>query len=115
FCLSVILWAMAYYPRLPNTKVVAIENATRNDEAKAADELLQRRVDAKKLETGADLVGVKPVELKDVIAQRVAAAQSEYSIAGRFGHALEPAIRPLGYDWKMGVGLVSAFAAREVF
>ncbi len=45
----------------------------------------------------------------------VAAAQSEYSIAGRLGHAMEPAIRPLGYDWKMGVGLVGAFAAREVF
>ena len=41
--------------------------------------------------------------------------QSEYSIAGRIGHAMEPAIRPLGYDWKMGVGLVAAFAAREVF
>ena len=37
------------------------------------------------------------------------------SIAGRFGHAVEPAIKPLGYDWKMGVGLVGAFAAREVF
>lgn len=37
------------------------------------------------------------------------------SVAGRFGHALEPALRPLGYDWKMGVGLVGAFAAREVF
>jgi ferrous iron transport protein B len=45
----------------------------------------------------------------------VAAAQSDYSFAGRFGHGLEPIIRPLGYDWKMGVGLVAAFAAREVF
>ena len=38
-----------------------------------------------------------------------------HSIAGRFGHLIEPVIRPLGYDWKMGVGLVGAFAAREVF
>jgi len=45
----------------------------------------------------------------------VAAAQSEYSLAGRVGHAMEPALRPLGFDWKMGVGLVGAFAAREVF
>jgi ferrous iron transport protein B len=44
-----------------------------------------------------------------------AAAQVEYSVAGRFGHALEPAVRPLGYDWRIAVGLVSAFAAREVF
>jgi ferrous iron transport protein B len=36
------------------------------------------------------------------------------SYAGRFGHLLEPAIKPLGFDWKIGVGLVSAVAAKEV-
>jgi ferrous iron transport protein B len=38
-----------------------------------------------------------------------------YSAAGRMGKAIEPLIEPLGYDWKMGVGLVASFAAREVF
>jgi ferrous iron transport protein B len=37
------------------------------------------------------------------------------SYAGRVGRALEPAIRPLGFDWKIGVGLIGAFTAREVF
>ena len=37
------------------------------------------------------------------------------SFAGRMGHFIEPAIRPLGYDWKIGVGLIGSFAAREVF
>ncbi len=37
------------------------------------------------------------------------------SYAGRLGRALEPAIEPLGFDWKIGIGLVGAFAAREVF
>src|SRR6185436_2645229 len=45
----------------------------------------------------------------------VKSATLRHSLAGRFGHLIEPAIRPLGYDWKMGVGLVGAFAAREVF
>lgn len=36
------------------------------------------------------------------------------SYAGRFGHFIEPVIQPLGFDWKMGVGLVSAVAAKEV-
>lgn len=40
--------------------------------------------------------------------------QLEYSFAGRIGHAIEPVIEPLGYDWKIGVGLVTSFAAREV-
>jgi len=38
-----------------------------------------------------------------------------HSIAGRMGHALEPVIAPLGYDWKIGIGLIGSFAAREVF
>ena len=34
---------------------------------------------------------------------------------GRAGHVLEPAIKPLGFDWQIGIGLISSFAAREVF
>ncbi len=37
------------------------------------------------------------------------------SYAGVMGHLLEPAIRPLGFDWKLGIALVTSFAAREVF
>lgn len=37
------------------------------------------------------------------------------SAAGRLGHLIEPVIQPLGYDWKIGVGIISSFAAREVF
>ena len=43
------------------------------------------------------------------------AASLEHSYAGRLGKAIEPAIAPLGYDWKIGIGLIGAFAAREVF
>lgn len=39
----------------------------------------------------------------------------EQSYAGMLGKSIEPAIRPLGYDWKMGIALISSFAAREVF
>jgi ferrous iron transport protein B len=38
-----------------------------------------------------------------------------YSFAGRMGRAIEPVIAPLGFDWKMGIGIVTSFAAREVF
>jgi len=46
---------------------------------------------------------------------RVASARLEASYAGHFGKFIEPAIRPLGYDWKIGIALLSSFAAREVF
>jgi ferrous iron transport protein B len=41
--------------------------------------------------------------------------QLSASALGRIGHAIEPAVRPLGYDWKIGVSMVASFAAREVF
>jgi len=37
------------------------------------------------------------------------------SFAGHLGRLIEPAIAPLGFDWKMGIGIISSFAAREVF
>jgi len=43
------------------------------------------------------------------------AAALEHSFGGRLGKALEPALAPLGFDWKIGVGIIGAFAAREVF
>lgn len=44
-----------------------------------------------------------------------ASVRLEQSIAGRAGHLIEPLIKPLGYDWKIGIGLIGSFAAREVF
>ncbi|MFA5058750.1 MAG: ferrous iron transport protein B, partial [Opitutaceae bacterium] len=41
--------------------------------------------------------------------------QIAHSFAGAAGHVLEPAIKPLGFDWRIGIGLISSFAAREVF
>jgi len=52
-----------------------------------------------------------PPHLKPEAAGRY---RIEHSIAGRVGHAIQPAIAPLGFDWKIGVGLVASLAAREV-
>ncbi|MCC7380408.1 MAG: ferrous iron transport protein B [Deltaproteobacteria bacterium] len=45
---------------------------------------------------------------------RIDAERLKQSYAGRLGHLLEPVIAPLGFDWKIGIGLVASFAAREV-
>ena len=47
-------------------------------------------------------------------AQLEASYKLEHSYAGQFGHLIEPAIEPLGFDWKIGIGLITSFAAREV-
>ena len=51
----------------------------------------------------------------DATADLVASYQLEASYAGHLGKLIEPAIRPLGYDWKIGIALITSFAAREVF
>ena len=53
--------------------------------------------------------------MSDDLANAIAAQRLEASYAGHFGHFIEPAIRPLGYDWKIGVALLASFYAREVF
>ncbi|MEO7732709.1 MAG: ferrous iron transport protein B [Kofleriaceae bacterium] len=85
---SIALWALLYFPRhMP-------------DGARDYDALIARApTDDAKAELGAEKQAV----------------QLENSYGGRLGHAIEPAIRPLGFDWKIGVGIIGAFAAREVF
>lgn len=52
---------------------------------------------------------------EDELQQKIASHKLEHSFIGITGRAIEPAIRPLGYDWKIGIAIVSSFAAREVF
>lgn len=85
---SIILWVLANYA--PSGRFAAIENYYQN----------QRN--AKKVPA-------------DEIDRLVASAKLEASYAGILGKTIEPVIRPLGYDWKIGIALITSFAAREVF
>ncbi len=49
------------------------------------------------------------------LAHSTPAEQLEHSFAGQAGHLLEPAIKPLGFNWKIGIGLVGSLLQREVF
>ena len=51
----------------------------------------------------------------EVLEGKIAAFKLENSYIGVLGKTIEPLIRPLGYDWKIGIALISSFAAREVF
>ncbi len=136
FFLSVILWAMTYYPRLPEVKTQAaaqpfdaqiallqplvpqheLDFQQASPELSAADALIADHKSAKG-NAGHRLELLKGTieDLESARNQTIASEQLRHSFAGRFGHMVEPLIRPMGFDWKMGVGLVGAFAAREVF
>jgi len=49
------------------------------------------------------------------LGEEIASFRLEHSFLGYIGMGIEPLVKPLGYDWKIGIGLVSSFAAREVF
>ncbi|MGI4749186.1 MAG: ferrous iron transport protein B [Janthinobacterium lividum] len=85
---SIILWVMASYG--PGKRMEQIEQ-------KYSNASFTRQKSATELE-----------HLK-------ATDKLENSYAGILGHAIEPAIRPLGFDWKIGIALITSFAAREVF
>ncbi len=56
-----------------------------------------------------------PNATEEVLNDKIAEHKLEHSYIGIIGKSIEPVIRPLGYDWKVGIGLVTSFAAREVF
>jgi ferrous iron transport protein B len=88
--INILLWFLATYPRNPAT---AHEFATK----RAA---ISQSAEAKQLE---------------MLDNEQAGAKLRDSFAGHFGRLIEPTIAPLGFDWKMGIGIISSFAAREVF
>lgn len=61
------------------------------------------------------IVKENPQFTPDEVADEVKAYKTEYSYLGYLGRGIEPVIKPLGYDWKIGIGLIASFAAREVF
>ncbi len=93
---TVVLWFLLTFPQEP----------TLSPRLAASVE-----VAAAAAESGTPLDAAQQAALDD----EVAAARLAGSFGGRLGHAIEPAIAPLGFDWKIGIGLVGSFAAREVF
>lgn len=56
-----------------------------------------------------------PQFTQEQVDLEITAYKTEYSYLGYLGRGIEPVIKPLGYDWKIGIGLLASFAAREVF
>lgn len=86
--ISVVLWVLASYG--PPEKMEAAENSV-------------------------PVPASTTQEAQAIYQTQVASARLQASFAGQLGHFIEPVIAPLGYDWKIGIALITSFAAREVF
>jgi ferrous iron transport protein B len=97
FATSIVVWAAGYFPASHTEQdavirqIEAFPSVAQGDAARQAelDKLTQRRN-----QLGSQLI--------------------EKSFLGHIGHAIEPAVRPLGWDWRIGVGAIASFPAREV-
>ena len=120
FALSIVLWFMASYPKVDLPPELAARAAAADEAVEAATESLVRINPSADPElSGSEAAAVaSAVEEADTqraaVQNEVASYQVQNSLIGRFGHAIEPVMRPLGFDWKISAGIVSSFAAREV-
>jgi ferrous iron transport protein B len=96
--ISILLWALMTFPR---------------SEAKPVPDAQEGAAVQAMRETGVESKGEPAPEAAKSGDTADEGEQLKQSYAGRLGHLLEPAIAPLGFDWKMGIGLVASFAARE--
>jgi ferrous iron transport protein B len=108
FAVSIVIWAALYYPRDADTVEAPIRQ-------RAAE--LQAKVDAIDAANpdNADKLATAQAELAALdVDNEIAGAYQRQSYLGRAGQAIEPIVRPLGWDWRIGTAAIASFPAREV-
>ncbi|MCB2155773.1 ferrous iron transport protein B [bacterium] len=134
FAVSVIIWALTYYPRpaslaeemeAANAQQIAAVQAQIDDylaqtNTPDSEEALLTALDSEHspakagvLEEGAQLLASRQ-EIEDSLDRRIEGAYVRQSVLGRVGHLIEPAVKPLGWDWKIGMAAIASFLAREI-
>jgi len=93
--INILLWFLATYPR---TDVKSLNRSNVESAKQSTGSTIQRFNDS------------TPITEKEIAGE-----QLRHSFAGQVGRMIEPAIAPLGFDWKIGIGIIASFAAREVF
>ncbi|MEZ6048144.1 MAG: nucleoside recognition domain-containing protein [Planctomycetaceae bacterium] len=92
FAATLLIWAAGYFPG---------DHSTQHE--------LEAKMEALDEETDIDQLGALEEQHQEISAELI-----EASFLGKAGHFIEPVVKPLGWDWKIGVGVVASFPAREV-
>ena len=104
---SIVLWFLSSYPKPDEHRVDGLIDSGRLTLVEEEGE-----VSALRLEENTDVRGT--IDQGQFAAAR-RAEEMEHSLAGRLGRGLEPAMRPLGFDWRISTALVGALGAKEIF
>jgi ferrous iron transport protein B len=92
---SVILWIMANYPKKDKLEKDYTAKIAKVEQSQLSPEQ-------------------KKLKIRDIKNEEMSERLS-YTFTGRIGHAIEPALKPMGFDWKIGTALIGAFPAKELF
>lgn len=94
---SIVIWFLGYYPRYDISGASTIETSQLN---------------AQTVNNNTEQNNVNQITRSD--KENAALLQQEHSLMGMIGHAIEPALKPLGFDWRLGIGLLSGVGAKEL-
>ena len=131
FATSILIWAASYFPgdhsnqnriqeQVEQSRSALSAELARKDELEVVKHELATDPGAapRQAEVDAELAKIEQQlqPLNNLIAEQNAISEQllENSYLGRFGKIIEPAVRPLGWDWRIGVGVLASFPAREV-
>jgi ferrous iron transport protein B len=104
FATTILVWAAAYFPG-DHTELHQLEAQVKRLQSQAAEPTQ---------EAGTRESTEQKLEELSTRQNQLSAALIEASFLGQAGHVIEPIVRPLGWDWKIGVGVLASFPAREV-
>ncbi|MCW8133355.1 MAG: ferrous iron transport protein B [Planctomycetota bacterium] len=102
FAISIVIWALLYFPHQAS---IGEDYEARREAVRAAYGDEEKLAEEAKAERQSKL---------DELDHQEAGAYLRASIMGRMGHWIEPVVRPLGWDWKIGMAAIASFPAREV-
>ncbi|WP_165231144.1 ferrous iron transport protein B [Aquisphaera insulae] len=104
FAVSIVMWGMLYYPRLSPERMAPL--AAEQSRLESERERARAAGDAEEEKSAAESLAT--------LANHIEGEQKRQSVLGRLGHLIEPAVKPLGWDWRIGSGVIASFPAREV-
>ena len=114
--INILLWFLATYPHHPEIeKDFAVQRAALQAQIGLAGNALATKPPSADSSLSPQDSSISPASELVALDNEETGQRLRQSFAGYMGRMIEPAIAPLGFDWKMGIGIVSSFAAREIF
>lgn len=115
--ICVVLWWLSAYPKVdPPPGVADMRELSRLSEGSAIEsERRAPRANPQHGERASDVLHARAELLREQADRLEASHALERSFAGRLGKFIQPVFEPLGFDWKLSIGVLTSFAAREVF